>query len=70
MKLAHCPIVRYGWRDALQAVKDGHEIFTYPDGHAEIMNNRPDDDTGVIGYLTKRSVQLLTLAQAVDKLPK
>lgn len=55
MRARH-PIIRYGWRDALAAIHEGHTVLRLQDGHAEIL---APGTSAAVGYLTRRSLQLL-----------
>ena len=57
-KRFRCPIIRYGWKDALASMHEGCHLLRLEDGHAEILNNKRDDG-GAVGFLTRRSLELL-----------
>jgi hypothetical protein len=61
------PIVRCGWRDAVEEVRAGGKLIRYADGHAELQErerivtagHHPNfSQAGVYYFLTRRSVEL------------
>lgn len=61
------PIVRCGWRDAVEEVKAGGKLLRHADGHAELQERErvvssgryPNfTQAGVYHFLTRRSVEL------------
>lgn len=56
MKLKHCPIIPYGWREALRHVTEGGSVVRMKAGHAEIHGGKTGHEC--LGYMTKRSLEL------------
>lgn len=53
----HCPIIPYGWREALRHVSEGlGSVCVMKAGHAEIHGG--ETGSQCLGFMTKRSLVL------------
>jgi hypothetical protein len=57
----HCPIIRYGWSDALRHVAEGGTVRVMKAGHAEVHGGKLGNEC--LGYMTKESLSIYRLCR-------
>ena len=59
-RIKHCPIIPYGWKEALKHVAEGGKVVVMANGHAEIWGGKSGAEC--LGFMTKRSLALFLKA--------